>query len=305
MDVEYLPFFEDEFFLKANDPERWERLITALRDLREQDDNDANIRGTAALISLISLQADEQDETIPIIARRFARDLESIESDRGRSALLALESAVERYHFKEDCPNLEECAKKDEFRKEFIASGNWVDTNVAYEHLLQKETEKKQAQKRSALRSKERRKLIEDLLTVPIMFMLPLGLFLALISTYLIGSQFSSSFMLVSAVLFSVEAFAIYLSWHFIVLNGEWTTMPSTRVYAIVSALILCVVSVIIAYRRSGNMNSVVSSAFCAPLALAQLFVLLLDYLLYRDYRVLRTLDEQRDAQVYDKATVH
>jgi hypothetical protein len=293
MDVEYLPFFEDEFFLRATDPSKWELIIAALRDIRESADEDANIRGYATLLSLLSLYSENaDDDLIPIIARRFANDLLQARGQRAESALLALESAVAKHQFREDCPSVEECARKDALRKSFIESGKWTDVNVAYEHTLQKSVEQEQAIVRSRKRRVRVNQLISKIFTIPLLVFLPLGLFLALIVQYIIDMTFSGPFMIACAVLFSVEAASICLAFSGIVLNWEHLIPPnSLRVTAAVASLVLCVVSIVIAYRRSFIPNGYVSSGLCAPLALCQVFVGLVDWSLLKDFSKVRALN--------------
>jgi len=308
MNVEYLPFFEDEFFLRATNHERWEALVSALQDLRAENDPETNNRGISGLLRLLAAASGEQqgdEDLIPILARRFARDVEQLRTDRGASALLALQSAVNSHQWKEDCPSLNDCGQKDAFRQRFIREGKWVDTNVAYEHLLQRAVEKEEAKRRSAVKKHQQMQLLQTVILVPCLVLLPVALFFALIVTGITSSAFSESFATAVAVLFSIEAFVVWMSFSLVVANEFVSDIQSSRVLAAVASLVLCVVSLVISLQRPVPLGGsrFIGGSSCVPLALAQLFVIGINASLLVDYGKLRQLS-RNDAEKEFSASV-
>jgi len=289
MDVEFLPFYEDEFTLSYGSPAKWQLVVRAVQDLRA-DDAEAREHGVATVLSLLFAGQEEVDEVLPIIARRFARDLQNLDTDRSNGALVALENAINQAHDKEDCPSLEECAKQDDLRKLFIEEGKWMDTHLAYEHILKKEQDIQNMKMQQETSQTERSLVVENLVMLSFLVLLPIALFIALFIRGASGGSISHSFALAISILFSIEAVVIWLCFQLMRSTRRAFPVHSARVMAAVLALAVAVTSLSINIVRARTDMIPLLNERANSLALAQLFVIGINVSLIMDAVAIRKL---------------
>jgi hypothetical protein len=206
MDLEHVPFFQDEFDLQTAHPVAWDLVVQLCRDLGSSSSRDA----AAARIGDMLLDApkdedhvQERDLLLPVAARRLGYLVQTgPQSEQVRHARRMLDSAIARLEDTQDAPSLAECAARDKLRREFISQTDW-DGTFSYELFLLRQREKRRA--RFVTMTKERRFAL--LLFVPTV-VLSLGLAVALLAT----PQGSPALALATAVLLFAQALVVLLA---------------------------------------------------------------------------------------------
>ncbi|KAH9259669.1 hypothetical protein BASA81_002091 [Batrachochytrium salamandrivorans] len=276
-----LPFFQDEFMLRASDPEVWEEIV-ALSSLGpppptgEGDGGEDNYE--EELIARF-LQLLTNDSLLPILGRRMSGKLRLLDSDRGRAALATLQACITRAQRqnddsdddggdneeeKEDCPSsLEALEEMDLIRVQFILADKWKDHSLSFEHYL--ETQARLVQVEQEAKRRERR--IAWLGVFPGMVVVPFVWFLILVSM----ARIHSIAMVVALVCFLfLEAAFTYVA---MVVKSKRGL--STRLLVVLVVLLLAAFSLIVNHPHHWLPAQ--------PFGLAQLLVALVNASLFRD----------------------
>lgn len=252
-EAEYLPFFQDEFVLRAAEPETWGEIISISREFN--NDNQTISR-------FIDLLANDE-QVLPIVARRFAARLGELESDRGIAALATLEACIARHPDLDDLPSLEALKEMDAMRIEFIRTGKWLDTSLSFEHCLEL-----QARERAAIIAQHHKQVqIDQYLVFPTMVGVPFVWFVILICL-----TRGCDFLIVLICFLFIEAATTLalVEWRF--------KLTTTRMVAVLTMLLLGAFSLLADVNRAA-----LSPKQTTALALMQLCVAILNLSLYLD----------------------
>lgn len=273
-----LPFFQDEFMLRASDPEVWEEIVL-LSGLGPPPTGEGDYE--EELIARF-LQLLTNDSLLPILGRRMAGKLRLLDSDRGRAALATLRACIARAQRpnndndngddrgeeeeKEDLPSsLEALEEMDSVRVQFILAGKWKDQSLSFEHYL--ETQARLVQVEQEARRRERR--IAWLAVFPGLVVVPFVWFLVLVSM----ARIESAATALACFLFLEAAFTYVVA----VVHAK----SSHRQGLSARLLVVLVVLLLAGFSLVGNPQSHWLSA--QPFGLAQLLVALVNASLFRD----------------------
>lgn len=296
MEEDDLPFFNDEFTLRATRGAVWAQLVENARLLSSRDSSkekaalDTVSEYVFRAASQIEDDADPllQDLT-PIICRRFGSRLKEIAANEGNpnstqseQILDILEISLSKFD-REDFADLDACIQQDKDRIAFIQQGKWTDVNLSYDHLKQREQEEDLEVEKTLHSGVRRRLLWHKLVVYPVMLALPAGLFVAL-AVLGASDSFRPTFgsLVGLCVVFGIEILVPHLTFHAKIASGSAEPMFSARVVAMGLALALAMANLSIKLVH-WNRVDYLSHASLVPLAWLHLLVLIVNITLVLD----------------------